>query len=259
MEIIKLDFLDLWWSFGIILMAVTLSRWQKLNLESQFIIASIRALIQLLFIGYILEFIFVVDNPLMIIFLLIIMITFAAIVTRNRISKKIQGLLKSVWLGLFLSSTLIVAYSIVFIIQPDKWYNPQYLIPLVGMVLSNTLNSASLAGERLASMINNNRLELETYLCLGASPQEAINTYRKEAIRIGLIPILNSMTVVGIVSLPGMFTGQVLAGNNPLDAASYQILILFMIALANLVSICLITEGVYRHFFNENAQLVIND
>jgi putative ABC transport system permease protein len=151
---------------------------------------------------------------------------------------------------------LIVAYSIILIIQPDQWYNPQYLIPLVGLILGNTLNGASLSGERLTAMINNNRLEVETHLCLGATPQQAIASYRTEAIRIGLIPILNSMMVVGMVSLPGMFTGQVLAGNNPLDAASYQILILFMIALANLLTTLLVTEGVYRHFFNQNAQLI---
>jgi putative ABC transport system permease protein len=259
MEIIKLDFLDLAWSWGIILMAVGLSRWQKLNLEGQFLIAALRAFIQLLFIGYVLDFIFAVNNPFIVIIILLIMITLAAVVARNRISKKIKGLLNTVWGALFFSSTFIVAYSIILIIQPSQWYDPQYLIPLVGMILGNTLNGASLSGERLAAMINNNSLEVETHLCLGATPQQAIASYRTEAIRIGLIPILNSMMVVGMVSLPGMFTGQVLAGNNPLDAASYQILILFMIAIANLLTTWLITEGVYRHFFNQNAQLTINN
>lgn len=256
MEIIQLDFLDLAWSWTIILLAVALSRWQKLKLEGQFVIAAIRSLIQLLFIGYVLEFIFAVNNPLLIILMILVMITLAAVVARNRISKKITGLLNTVWFALFFSSTLIVGYSIILIIQPPQWYNPQYLIPLFGMILGNTLNGASLAGERLTSMIKNNQLEIETHLCLGATPQQAITNYRTEAIRVGLIPILNSMMVVGMVSLPGMFTGQVLAGNNPLDAASYQILILFMIAFANLLTTWLITEGVSRHFFNQNSQLI---
>lgn len=256
MELIKLDFLDLGWSLGLILIAVGLSSWQKLNLEGQFILAAGRSIVQLLFIGYVLEFIFAVNNPLTVICLLLIMITIAAMVTRNRISKKIRGLLNTVWIALFLSSVFTVSYSIILIIQPSLWYDPQYLIPLVGMILGNILNGASLSGERLTTMITNNHLEVETHLCLGATPKEAIASYRTEAIRVGLIPTLNSMMVVGIVSLPGMFTGQVLAGNNPLDAASYQILILFMIALANLIVTLLITEGVYRHFFNENAQLI---
>lgn len=258
MEIIQLDFIDLIWCWGLIIIAIGLSRWQNLGLESQFLIASMRSLFQLLFIGYLLEFIFALNNPYSVILMITMMITIAAKVTTNRISKTIKGLLPIVWFAIFLSSTFTVGYTMMLIIQPEKWYNPQYLIPLIGMVLGNILNGASLSGERLASMINNNQLEIETYLSLGATPKQAIAKYRTEAIKVGLIPIINTMMIVGMVSLPGMFTGQVLAGNNPLDAASYQILILFTIALASLLVTILITEGVYRRCFNENAQLIVN-
>jgi putative ABC transport system permease protein len=117
------------------------------------------------------------------------------------------------------------------------------------------MNGAALAGERLASQISQNRLEVETYLSLGATAQQAIATYRQDAIRVSLIPTLNQMFVVGIVSLPGMFTGQVLAGAQPLEAASYQILILFAIALTNLLTAILVAQGVSRQFFNRNEQL----
>ena len=105
--------------------------------------------------------------------------------------------------------------------------------------------------------ISHNQREVETYLCLGATPRQAIAQYRKEAIRISLIPTLNQMMVVGLVSLPGMFTGQVLGGSDPLNAVSYQILILFMIMLTNIVTAILITEGIYRQCFNEQAQLIV--
>jgi putative ABC transport system permease protein len=124
------------------------------------------------------------------------------------------------------------------------------------MVLGQAMNSASLAGERLSSTKKSHRLEIETHLCLGATPQQAIAAYQKAAIRASLIPTLNQMMVVGLVSLPGMFTGQVLAGSEPLNAASYQILILFMIALANLITAQLVTEGIYRRFFSENLSLL---
>jgi putative ABC transport system permease protein len=257
MEIIQLDLIDLLWCWGIILIAIGLTRWQNLGLEAQFTIAAFRSLVQLLFIGSLLDLIFAINNPGAVFLILIIMISIAARVTTNRISNNLKGLFAIVWFALFISSSLTVGYSIVFIIQPTTWYNPQYLIPLVGMILGNILNGASLAGERLAKMITDNRLEVETYLSLGATPLQAIAPYKQEAIKIGLIPTLNSMMVVGIVSLPGMFTGQVLGGNNPLDAASYQILILFMIALANILTTSLITEGVYRKFFNQDAQLII--
>ncbi len=257
MEIIELDVIDLLWTWGLILIGILLVKWQKLALEGQLLIASLRSLIQLMFIGYILEFIFAVDNPIAILIIIGVMISIASIVAKNRISSKMEGLLPIVWIALFASTSFVVSYSIIFIIQPDDWYNPQYLIPLVGMILGNILNGASLSGERLANDIKNNRLTIETHLSLGATAKQAVQQYRKDAIKIGLVPILNTMMIVGMVSLPGMFTGQVLAGNNPLSAASYQILILFMIALANIVTILIITEGVYRKFFNDRQQLVI--
>jgi putative ABC transport system permease protein len=254
---IKLDFIDLGWSLGIIGIAAILSSWQRLGLEGQFIYAAGRSLLQLLVVGYILAVIFALNNPLAVLGILGVMLTIAAIVARNRISKKIKGLLPMIWGALFVSSTLTLSYMIVLIVQPETWYSPQYLIPLAGMVLGNAMNGASLAGERLASLISQNRLEVETHLCLGATPKEAIAAYRQEAIRVSLIPTLNQMLVVGIVSLPGMLTGQVLAGVDPVDAASYQILILFAIALTNLLTSLLVAEGVYRRFFNQNAQLTL--
>jgi len=254
---IQLDFLDLGWSLGIIAIAVVLSSWQRLGLEGQLIFAAGRSLLQLLVVGYILAIIFALDNPLAVLGILGIMLTIAAIVARNRIGKKIKGLFPVVLGALLVSSALTLGYIIAIIVQPETWYSPQYLIPLAGMILGNAMNGASLAGERLASLISQNRLEVETYLCLGATPKEAIATYRQEAIRVSLIPTLNQMMVVGIVSLPGMFTGQVLAGVDPFDAASYQILILFAIALANLLTAVLVTKGVYRRFFNANAQLIL--
>ena len=123
--------------------------------------------------------------------------------------------------------------------------------------MGNAMTGASLAGDRLVSSIKQNHLEIETNLSLGATPKQAIFSYQKAAIFIGLMPILNNMLVVGLVSFPGMFTGQVLAGATPLNAASYQIMILFAIVLTNLIVTVLVTEGVYRRFFNENYQLTL--
>lgn len=254
--LIELDYLDLALALGIIGVAIALSSWQRLGLEGQLLFAAGRSLLQLLAVGYILEIIFALNNPWAVLAILVIMLTIAAIVARNRISKKLKGLLTVVWGSLFVSTALTLSYTIVLIIQPETWYAPQYLIPLTGMVLGNAMNGAALAGERLSSLINHNHLEVETHLCLGATPKQAIEVYRKEAIRVSLIPTLNQMLVVGLVSLPGMFTGQVLAGVNPLNAASYQILILFMITFTNLLTTVLVTEGVYRRFFNHNAQLI---
>lgn len=256
-DFITLDTTDLIWSFGIITMAIVLSNWQKLELEGQFILAAGRSLLQLLVVSSVLLIIFELDNPLAVLGILGIMLTIAARAADNRITHQKHRLFPIVLGALLVSSFLTLSYALIVIIRPDVWYSPQYLIPLTGMILGNAMNSASLTGERLGSMIAQNRLEVETHLCLGATPKQAIASYRKEAIRIGLIPTLNQMMVVGIVSLPGMFTGQVLAGTDPLNAASYQILILFMIVFSNLLTAILVTEGVYRKFFNSQAQLLL--
>ncbi len=254
--IIKLNLTDLPAILGTIGMAIALSMWQRLNLEGQFLFAAGRSLLQLMVVGYILAFVFDLNNPVLVLLILLAMLTIAAIASGNRIGKKIKGIFSTVWSSLFVSSALTLSYTLALIIQPNRWYEPQYLIPLMGMVLGNAMNAASVAGERLVSTIDRNHLEIETYLCLGSTSQQAIETYRTEAIRAGLIPTLNQMMVVGLVSLPGMFTGQVLAGVDPLDAASYQILILFAIALSNTIATVLVTEGVYRQFFNAKNQSI---
>lgn len=253
---IELDWIDLGWTLGLIGLAMVLAFWQRLELSGQLFIAATRSLLQLLVVGYFIAVIFAINHPLAVLGILGIMLTIAAIAAKNRISQRIKGLFPLIWGSLFISTALTLSYTILIIIQPSAWYSPQYLIPLTGMVLGNALNGASLAGERLVSLIQQNQREVETHLCLGANPKQAIAAYQKTAIRASLIPTINQMMVVGIVSLPGMFTGQVLAGIDPLNAVSYQILILFMIAFTNLVTAILVTEGVYRKFFNENLQLV---
>lgn len=253
---IQLDAIDLVLALGIIALAIALSLWQKLNLEKQLALSAVRSLLQLIVVGYVLDLVFAIDNWLAVLGILGIMITIASIVTRNHIDQKIKGLLPAVFLSLVASSAFSLGYIILLIVQPDKWYEPQYLIPLAGMLFGNAMNGASLAGDRLSSAIKQNRQEIETHLCLGATPKQAITAYQKEAIRTGLIPTLNNMMVVGLVSLPGMFTGQVLGGANPRDAASYQILILFAIVLTDLMATVLVTEGVYKYFFNQDDQLI---
>lgn len=255
-ELITLDLFDLALALAMIAIAIALSRWQKLGLGGQLAIAAGRSLLQLLVAGYALAFIFALDNPLAVIIALLGMITIAAIASKNRVSQKIKSLFPLMWGSIFASSALTLSYVVFIIIQPPVWYSPQYLIPLAGMIIGNAMDTATIAGERLVSTVNRSSLEIETHLSLGATPTEAVSSYRKEAIRAGLIPLINRMMVMGLVTLPGMLTGQVLAGADPLNATVYQILIVFAIAFANFIAVILITQGLIRHFFNDKAQLV---
>lgn len=253
--LIRLDTVDLALALGMMAIAIGLSAWERLGLEWSLAIATGRTILQLLVVGYILAFIFALNNPWAVLAVLGVMLTIAAVVARNRISKKIPQVLPLVWGSILVSTALTLSYTNLLVIQPIKWYQPQYLIPLAGIVLGNAMNGAAIAGERLVSTINASQLEIETHLSLGATPQQAVAQYRKDAIKAGLIPTLNQMMVVGIVTLPGTISGQLLSGVDPLDAASYQILIMFMLAFANLVTTLLVTQGLYRQFFNSSAQL----
>jgi len=255
-NLIRLNLVDLVLAVGLMAIAIGLSAWERLGLEWTLAIATVRTILQLLVVGFILEIVFGLDNPWAVLAVLAVMLTIAAVTARNRIGKKYPMVLPLVWGSIFVSTALTLGYTNLLIVQPAKWYEPQYLIPLAGIILGTAINGAAIAGERFVSSINTSQLEIETHLSLGATPQQAIAQYRKDAIRAGLIPILNQMMVVGIVTLPGTITGQLLSGVNPLDAASYQILILFMLAFANLLTAMLVTQGLIRQFFNSAAQLV---
>ena len=254
--LIQLDFLDLGIALGMMAIAIGLSAWQQLGLEGNLALATARTVIQLLVVGMVLEVVFTWKNPLALVGLLAIMLSISAIVARNRISKKIPKLLPLVWISILVSSSFTLLYTNFLVLrQPDIWGNPQYLIPLAGIVMGNAMNGAAISGERFASTIQSSSLEIETHLCLGATPEQAVSEYRKEAIKSGLIPTINSMMVVGLVTLPGIITGQLLSGVNPIYAAAYQILIMFMLAVANLIATLMITRGLAKKFFNRAAQL----
>lgn len=254
---IALDLVDLVWGLGLVALAIGLSSWQRLGLAVPIAIAAGRTILQLLAVGYVLAIVFALDNPLAVLGILLVMLAIATITARNRIGKKIPRLLLVIFGSLLFSAALTLSYTNLLIVQPDTWYAPQYLIPLGGIILGNAMNGAAIAGERLVSTINSSRLEIETHLSLGATPQQAVAGYRKEAIRAGLIPTLNQMMVVGVVTLPGIITGQLLSGVDPLNAASYQILIMFLLAFTNLLTTILVTQGLTRQFFNNRAQLQI--
>lgn len=257
MDFIQLDLVDLVWALGLMAIAISLSLWQRLGLAGNLAVATVRTLIQLTVVGYILAVVFAVRNLWLVLFVLLVMLTIAAIIARNRIDPKLPWLLPLVWGAILVSTAVTMLYTNWLIVQPQPWYEPQYVIPLTGIVLGNAMTAAAIAGERLVSTLRSSRLEIETHLSLGAMPSQAVAQYRKEAIRAGLIPTINSMMAVGIVKLPGIITGQILSGIDPLEAAAYQILIMFMLAFATLVTTFLVSQGICRQSFNQAAQLIL--
>ncbi len=253
-ELIELDLLQLALALGLVVATIALSTWQKLGLEWNLIVATGRTLLQLIVMGYFLELVFTWPNPLIVLIAVVLLVGVTAFVIRNRISQKLTRLLPWVGGSLLVSTVLTLGYVNLVVIRPEIWYDPRYVIPLAGILLGNAMNAAAIAGERFVNTLNGSQLDIETYLSLGATPQQAIAPYRRDALRAGLLPTINTMLVVGLATLPTFLSGQLLGGVRPINAVAYQIVILLALALFTLIANLMIVHGIYRQFFNAAAQ-----
>jgi putative ABC transport system permease protein len=151
-----------------------------------------------------------------------------------------------------------IALALIVIVGPEPWYEPRYSIPLLGMLLGNTMNGIALSLERLTESAYRRRGDIEARLMLGANWSTAIEGIRRESFRSGMIPTINGMVAAGVISLPGMMTGQVLAGVAPLEAVKYQILIMFLIAAGTGFGTLASVWFGARRLFDERERLRLN-
>ena len=253
--VIDLDIPKMTISLGMVAIAIGLSVWQKLTIEKNLLIATFRSVIQLIVVGFLLDAVFEIKQPVVILFIIFLMSLMAAREAKNRVREKVPYVLPIMWISVIVGTLTILAYTTFLVVQPDTWYAPQYLIPLAGMILGNSMNGAAIAAERFTQDLVMRSRDIETHLCLGATPQQAIASYQSDAIRAAMIPTINVMMVAGVVSLPGMMTGQILGGVSPLLAVRYQLVILFAITTANLITALILTTLVSRQFFTPAQQL----
>jgi len=217
---------------SLILLLAGLTLVLQLKIWKNILIAALRTAVQLSLIGLVLRYIFTQSTVLLVLAMALIMLFAAGREANHRQKRRFRG-----WWGfafsttaMFLSSFTITALALIFIINNQSWYQPQYAIPILGMMLGNTMNGISLGLDRLTTTAWQQQGIIEGRLILGQTWSQAISDIRLDCIRGGLIPIVNAMSIAGLVSLPGMMTGQILAGNAPVEAVKYQILIMFMIA-----------------------------
>jgi len=229
---IRLGYGEVALAAALILINGALSLALGLGLERRLLVASARTVVQLLLIGYLLKFIFGLRHPLWVLLLGLVMAALAGQAAVGRVSGRFRGIHLGSTLSVLVSSFVVTGLAVAFIVRPRPWYEPQYVIPLLGMVLGNTLNGISLGLDRFLEGLVRRRDQVEGLLALGATRWEACRDVMRDAVRTGMVPTLNAMAVVGLVSLPGMMTGQILAGADPADAVRYQIVIMFMIAAA---------------------------
>ncbi|MDE1922868.1 MAG: iron export ABC transporter permease subunit FetB [Gammaproteobacteria bacterium] len=244
---------------ALVLVAVALSEFQRLGLARRLLIGALRAVVQLTLIGYLLVWLFHTDHAIFVLGVLLVMgvtATFAA-TGRQPGGAAMQRRLRPIcFVSILVGSGLTIAYVSAIVVDITPWYNPRYLIPLFGMIVGNAMNGAALAAERLRSEMEHTRAQIEALLALGASPQQASTEPARRAIVAAMIPTINSLTVVGVVSLPGMMTGQILAGSAPTLAVRYQLVVVFMLVGATSITATGIVRWYRRTFFTPAAQLL---
>lgn len=237
---------------SLVLVTLIFSYWQKLHLEKEVIIGAIRAVIQLVIIGYVLDYIFGYNNPLFTTLLLLFMISNASYNAAQRGKGITHGIIIS-FVSIFIGTVVTLA---VLLLSQIIRYEPYQIIPISGMIVGNSMVALGLCYKQMVASFNGKREEVETKLALGADILPASIGIIRDSIKTGMIPTIDSAKTLGIVSLPGMMTGLILAGASPLEAIKYQIMVTFMLMATTSISSFVACYLAYRGFFNERKQLV---
>ncbi len=217
-----------------------LMRWTSVARTAVYAVA--RMLIQLMLIGYVLVFIFETDKAWIIVSVLTVMLIAASAIAIRPIPSKGPTVLRNAFIAIFIGGVLTLALVTQLVIDIEPWFLPRYMVPLAGMVFASSMNAVSLAAERLES-------ELARSVAFTEARATALNT--------SLIPLINSLFAVGLVSLPGMMTGQILAGSDPITAIKYQILVMLMLVASTAIGSVIVVHVVRRRCFTKTHQMVI--
>jgi putative ABC transport system permease protein len=237
---------------GFVFIAMLLSLRLRLGLERDMFTGTIRAIIQLVAVGYVLEFIFTSRHPLFIGCMLLIMVFVAA---RNS-AKRGRGV-PHVFARIFFTIAAVTAVTMGTMLGLDmiKW-EPKSIIPVSGMVIGNCMVVSSLLLNQMRERSASMREEILVALSLGATSRQASERMTREAIRAGMIPIIDSMKTVGLVQLPGMMTGLIIAGTSPIEAVRYQLLIMFSFTAASALTSIILGFLVYPTLFTRAHQYI---
>ncbi|HHQ68914.1 MAG TPA: iron export ABC transporter permease subunit FetB [Halothiobacillaceae bacterium] len=257
MDLYSLTPLDLALAASLVLLLGVVQVLIGLGLFRTLAFNSARMVVQLLLVGLILQAVFAAASLAWIALIALVMLSLAGYEVTARQKRPIRG-----WSGysiglMAMSGTALVItlVALTVIIQTDPWYEPQYAIPLLGMILGNTMTGIGLALNHLTQGAWNGRAVLEARLILGHDLSKATRELRSESMRAGMIPTLNMLAAAGVISLPGMMTGQILAGTPPVEAVKYQIMIMFLIAAATGFGSLLAVQLGAKRLFDQRERL----
>jgi putative ABC transport system permease protein len=242
-----------------ILAAGIASLCHALKLERDLVVGMVRTVVQLLLLGYALHAIFALDQAWLVLTVFLCMVFFAALTIRGRIKEKQVSFFWPIFLSMMISYSLVSYFVTAVVVGVEPWWKPQYYIPLAGMVIGNSMNAIAIALERLLGELRKRRPEVEMMLCLGADYQEASHEMFRNAMRAGMIPSINAMMAVGVVFIPGMMTGQIIAGADPMLAIRYQIVVMVMLVGSTTIGTLIVLWLVRRLCFGAGQQLALRE
>ncbi len=232
----------------------------RLQLHRQLLWAAGRMVVQLIAVGFILRFIFTLNNPLATLAIVVVMGAIAGREIAARPARKLRGAAGLAISGATVAlATLVTAgLALTTAIRPHPWYDPRYAVSLVGIILGSVLNSGSLTLDGVVGGVWRERSAIEAQLGLGVEFRVATRPLLREAIRRGLLPIINQMSAAGLITLPGIMTGQIIAGMDPVEAVKYQILLMFLLAGASGVAALTIAELALRRLSDARQRLRVD-
>lgn len=254
---IALSYVDLMIVSLLLLMTGGLSIWLRLGIERALGIAAVRTVVQLVLIGYVLKILFAMTSPLWTGVAATIMILLAG---REAVARQNIRLSRGWGLGISTSSLMIAGALVTTIalttaVRPEPWFDPRFALPLLGMILGNTLNGVAVGMDRLVTTLKREREAIEARLALGHTRVDAVRPFIREAARAGMMHIINAMSAAGLISLPGMMTGQILAGVDPTEAVKYQIMIMFLLAGSTAIGTLIAVMAAARRLGDERDRL----
>ncbi|MFA5901231.1 MAG: iron export ABC transporter permease subunit FetB [Hyphomicrobium sp.] len=261
MTYVSLSYWDLLLAAALLIANGAISWAFRLGLEKSIAIAAARMVVQLALIGVVLKFIFSQASPLWTLIMALVMVVAAAVEIVSRLNGRMPAsrLFRLSSSTLLFVGTFVTVFGVGVVIGPDPWYAPRFMLPILGMVLGNTMTAITLVLDSLSGTAQRERAAIEARLALGARRFEALSGPLRSALRTGMTPMLNAMATTGIVALPGMMTGQIIAGADPVGAAKYQVLIMFLIAGATALGSLLAAAGGILLLTDERERLRLPD
>lgn len=256
-SIIELTYAQVGFAFVFVLIVLWILKTRNISREKELLLASVRMTIQLVLVGFLLTYIFENPHPIVTFSIILLMIGFAILTIYRKFKTKLSKPLKKVIaIALTCGGLPVLLYFMWVVVQVTPYYNPQYFIPITGMIIGNSMTGISLAVGEVTRRFGSQTEEIEEALILGATPKEASHHIINDAFDQAIMPTLNSMLGMGIIFLPGMMTGQILSGTAPTTAILYQIAVMLGILGGVSLSTFIFLKLSYKTYFNHHAQLI---